>query len=65
MIIDGDGATNVAPVVPEANTTEGVIESGGGSGTKAMDAVKEAVEEASPVVDPGAFVPARRTTVGS
>ena len=75
MIIDGDGETNVAPVVPDANTTEGVIESGGGSGTKggsgtravedAADAIKEAVEGASPVVDPGAFVPARRTTVGS
>ena len=69
VIIDGDGESNVAPVVPDANTTEGVIESGGGSGTKgvedAVDAVKEAVEGASPVVDPGAFVPARRTTVGS
>jgi len=49
-------ATNVAPVVPEAdsNSTEGVIESG-----------VDAVEEASPVVDPGAFIPRRVNTVGS
>ena len=49
-------ATNVAPVVPsdDNNATEGVIE-----------AAEEAIEEASPVVDPGAFVPRRRSTVGS
>lgn len=48
-------ATNVAPVEPavDANATEGVIESGDGA------------SEASPVVDPGAFIPRRRTTVGS
>jgi len=53
--MDSQKATNVAPVEPatEVNATEGVIESG------------DVNSEASPVVDPGAFVPARRTTVGS
>lgn len=49
-------ATNVAPpVVPatESNATEGVIESGDGT------------SEAAPVVDPGAFIPKRRSTVGA
>ena len=64
-MMDSTVETNAAPVVPadDANSTEGVIESG-----DASDAVEEAVDtiqEASPVVDPGAFVPSRRTTVGS
>jgi len=54
--MDSAEATNVAPAVPEAdtNSTEGVIESG-----------VDAIEEASPVVDPGAFIPRRSNTVGS
>lgn len=68
MIMDSDGGTNIDPVDPvDANTTEGVIESGDASGAveDAVDAAADAIKEASPVVDPGAFVPARRTTVGS
>ena len=63
MATMGSEAAPVVPdSVPEASTTEGVIESGDGS---AAEAVQDAVKEASPVVDPGAFIPARRTTIGS
>ena len=65
VMMDSAGETNVAPVVPadDANSTEGVIESGDAS--EAVEDAVDAVKEASPVVDPGAFVPSRRTTVGS
>ncbi len=46
----GTGEADIAPVVP---ATEGVIES------------VDETSGAAPVVDPGAFIPRRRTTVGS
>ena len=64
--IDSNGETNIAPVVPggssNRNETEGVIETGV---KEAMKEAAGAVEGASPVVDPGAFIPSRRSTVGS
>ena len=58
--------TNAAPVVPggssSRNETQGVIESGV---KKAMQEAARAIKGASPVVDPSAFIPSRRSTVGS
>ncbi|MDB4766474.1 hypothetical protein OAG71_02170 [bacterium] len=56
-----EGVSNVDPVVPagESNATEGVIESGDGTSEASGDS------EDSPLVDPGAFVPRQRSTIGS